>query len=276
LKVNVYEVGPRDGLQALPQFVDTATKIELINTLYDAGLKDIEETSFAHPRLVPQMADAEDVFSGGSVLVMNKRGYERAKSVGAKKINIVFSPCEEFNKRNLGKTRDELFEEYSSFMGEVDKEDVRVYLSMAFGSPYSGSVGFRLMEECIQDAKMFGNTVVFADTVGLGSTQEVAVFANMALDMNMTPALHLHHKGDEDHAIDLVYAGINHGIREFDSSIGGLGGCPFAEESGANLSTETLVRHLNGWGCDIGIHQDDLIPALRIVSNIRPNSAIAI
>jgi hydroxymethylglutaryl-CoA lyase len=276
LRVKIYEVGPRDGLQALSHFVDTATKIELINTLYTAGLNDIEETSFAHPRLVPQMADAEDVFSGGSVLVMNKRGYERAKSVGAKKINIVFSPCEEFNKRNLGKTRDELYEEYSSFMGEVDKEDVRVYLSMAFGSPYGGAVNFDLMKECIDDAKMFGNTVVFADTVGVGSTEEVAIYANMALEVNMTPALHLHHTGDEERAIDLVYAGINHGIREFDSSIGGLGGCPFAEESGANLSTETLVRYLNGWGCDTGIHQDDLISALRIVSDIRLKSVMAI
>ena len=276
MRVKIYEVGPRDGLQALSHFVDTATKIELINTLYNAGLNDIEETSFAHPRLVPQMADAEDVFSGGSVLVMNKRGYERAKSVGAKKINIVFSPCEEFNKRNLGKSRDELYGEYSSFMGEVDKEDVRVYLSMAFGSPYGGAVNFDLMKECIHDAKMFGNTVVFADTVGVGSTEEVAMFANMALEMNMTPALHLHHTGDEERAIDLVYAGIKHGIREFDSSIGGLGGCPFAEESGANLSTETLVRYLNGWGCDTGIHQDDLIPALRIVSDIRLKSVMAI
>ncbi len=276
MRVKIYEVGPRDGLQALSHFVDTATKIELINTLYTAGLNDIEETSFAHPRLVPQMADAEDVFSGGSVLVMNKRGYERAKSVGAKKINIVFSPCEEFNKRNLGKTRDELYEEYSSFMGEVDKEDVRVYLSMAFGSPYGGAVNFDLMKECIDDAKMFGNTVVFADTVGVGSTEEVAIYANMALGANMTPALHLHHTGDEERAIDLVYAGINHGIREFDSSIGGLGGCPFAEESGANLSTETLVRYLNGWGCDTGIHQDDLISALRIVSDIRLKSVMAI
>ncbi len=276
MKVKIYEVGPRDGLQALSHFVDTTTKIELINTLYTAGLNDIEETSFAHPRLVPQMADAEDVFSGGSVLVMNKRGYERAKSVGAKKINIVFSPCEEFNKRNLGKTRDELYEQYSSFMGEVDKESVRVYLSMAFGSPYGGAVNFDLMKECINDAKMFGNTVVFADTVGVGSTEEVAMFANMALEMNMTPALHLHHTGDEERAIDLVYAGINHGIREFDSSIGGLGGCPFAEESGANLSTETLVRYLNGWGCNTGIHQDDLIAALRIVSDIRLKSVMAI
>ena len=276
MRVKIYEVGPRDGLQALSHFVDTATKIELINTLYTAGLNDIEETSFAHPRLVPQMADAEDVFSGGSVLVMNKRGYERAKSVGAKKINIVFSPCEEFNKRNLGKTRDELHEEYSSFMSEVDKEDVRVYLPMAFGSPYGGAVNFDLMKECIHDAKMFGNTVVFADTVGVGSTEEVAIYANMALEVNMTPALHLHHTGDEERAIDLVYAGINHGIREFDSSIGGLGGCPFAEESGANLSTETLVRYLNGWGCDTGIHQDDLISALRIVSDIRLKSVMAI
>ena len=275
--ITVYEVGPRDGLQNIKSFIDTDIKRQLISALYEAGLENIEEVSFAHPRLVPQMSDAEDVFTGlGAGLVMNRRGYERAKSIGAKKINIVFSPCDEFNKRNLGKTRDELFEEYSSFMGEVDKEDVRVYLSMAFGSPYSGSVSFKLMEECIQDAKMFGNTVVFADTVGLGSRQGVAILANMALDMNMTPALHLHHKGDEDHAIDLVYAGINHGIREFDSSIGGLGGCPFAEESGANLSTETLVRHLNTWGIDCGLKETDLNKALKIVWKIQTANAIAI
>ena len=92
MKVSVYEVGPRDGLQGLEQPVKTETKIQLINALYNAGLENIEETSFAHPRLVPQMADAEDVFQKGSVLVMNKRGYDRAMAVGAEKINIVFSP----------------------------------------------------------------------------------------------------------------------------------------------------------------------------------------
>jgi hydroxymethylglutaryl-CoA lyase len=97
MDVTIYEVGPRDGLQKIEEFIPTQTKIDLINALYDAGLEHIEETSFAHPKYVPQMADAEKVFQKGAVLVMNGRGLDRALAVGAEKINIVFSPCETFN-----------------------------------------------------------------------------------------------------------------------------------------------------------------------------------
>lgn len=267
MKVSVYEVGPRDGLQGLEQPVNTETKIQLINALYNAGLENIEETSFAHPRLVPQMADAEDVFQKGSVLVMNKRGYDRAMSVGAEKINIVFSPCETFNMNNMGKTRSEIVLMYKTFM-KIPKENVRVYISMAFGSPYSGAVAPMVMKNCINDAKMFGDTVVFADTVGNGSHNEVALWAEMAIMKGMKPALHLHHKGNEEKALSLVKTGLINGIKEFDSSIGGLGGCPFTENSGSNLSTETLVRHLNAWGFDCGLVENDLQVASVIASRL--------
>ena len=111
---------------------------------------------------------------------------------------------------------------------------------------------------------MFGNTVVFADTVGVASEQEVALWAEMALDEGLTPALHLHHKGNESTAVSLVRSGLLSGIKEFDSSINGLGGCPFAEGSGANLSTQTLVRHLNVGGFDCGLQEEDLADAARI------------
>jgi hydroxymethylglutaryl-CoA lyase len=267
MKVSVYEVGPRDGIQGLEQPVKTETKIQLINALYNAGLENIEETSFAHPRLVPQMADAEDVFQKGSVLVMNKRGYDRAMSVGAEKINIVFSPCETFNMNNMGKTRSEIVLMYKTFM-KIPKENVRVYISMAFGSPYSGAVAPMVMKNCINDAKMFGDTVVFADTVGNGSHNEVALWAEMAIMKGMKPALHLHHKGNEEKALSLVKTGLINGIKEFDSSIGGLGGCPFTENSGSNLSTETLVRHLNAWGFDCGLVENDLQVASVIASRL--------
>lgn len=265
MKVTVYEVGPRDGLQYLDHIIDTDDKRQLINSLYRAGLENIEEVSFAHPKRLPQMADAEKVFSGfGAGLVMNKRGYDRAVKTGVEKINIVFSPCETFNVNNMGKTRQEIVLMYKTFMDKVPKKDVRVYLSMSFGSPYSGVVSPQLMKNCLRDAKMFGNTVVFADTVGVASEQEVALWAEMALEEGLTPALHLHHKGDESRAVALVRSGLLNGIKEFDSSINGLGGCPFAEGSGANLSTQSLVRHLNAWGFDCGIQESDLADAARI------------
>ena len=267
MKVSVYEVGPRDGLQGLEQPVSTETKIQLINALYNAGLKNIEETSFAHPRLVPQMADAEDVYQQGSVLVMNKRGYDRAMSVGAEKINIVFSPCETFNMNNMGKTRSEIVLMYKTFM-KIPKENVRVYISMAFGSPYSGAVAPMVMKNCLNDAKMFGDTVVFADTIGTGSRNEVALWAEMAIMKGLKPALHLHHRGNEEKTLSLVKMGLINGIKEFDSSIGGLGGCPFTENSGSNLSTETLVRHLNAWGFDCGLVEEDLQVASVIASRL--------
>jgi len=112
MRVSVYEVGPRDGLQNIKQIIDTETKVRLIHSLYDAGLESVEEVSFAHPKLVPQMADAEQVFQHGGVLVMNQRGFDRAKAAGAEKFNIVFSPCEEFNMRNMKKTRSEIVQMY--------------------------------------------------------------------------------------------------------------------------------------------------------------------
>jgi|TARA_R110000796_G_scaffold212508_1_gene328613 hydroxymethylglutaryl-CoA lyase len=267
MKVTVYEVGPRDGLQNIKEFIPTETKIDLINALYSAGLEHIEETSFAHPKYVPQMADAEKVYQKGAVLVMNQRGLERALSVGAKKINIVYSPCDTFNLNSFGKTRSELMLMYYTMLSKIPKEDVRVYISMAFGSPYSGEVSPMIMRLCLRDAKMFGNTVVFADTVGCGTDNEVALWAEMAIDEGLKPALHLHHD-DESKVMRLVKAGLLNGIKEFDSSIGGLGGCPFVDNASGNLATETLVRHLNVWGFDCGVKEEDLKEASNIAEKV--------
>ena len=240
-----------DPLKPLP-------KIKLIDALYNAGLKNIEETSFAHPKLVPQMADADEVFRKGSVLIMNKRGYDRAVAAGAKKFSIVFSPCETFNMNNMGKTRSEIVLMYKTFLDKVPKKDVRVYISMAFGSPYSGVPKLTTLISCIRDAKMFGDTIVFSDTVGAGTPKEVSELAELAKNEDMNCALHLHHKDDEEGALQLVRKGLLSGITQFDSSIGGLGGCPYAEGSGANLSTGTLVRHLHAWGFETGVDESTL------------------
>lgn len=277
VKVTVYEVGPRDGLQYLTHTIDSREKRSLIESLYKAGVENIEEVSFAHPKIIPQMADAEQVFSGkGAGLVMNKRGFDRAMSVGVEKVNIVLSPCETFNMRSFRMTRSELIFHYHSFLNKFPKENVRVYISMAFGSPYSGLFDEETLRNCVRDAKLFGNTVVFSDTVGVGDKSQVRQMARLALKESMVPALHLHHKGDESRPIALVRAGLLAGIKQFDSSIGGLGGCPMVEGSGANLSTETLVRHLDAWGFDCGIDENKLDETLRIVRRIKQEPMLAI
>ena len=269
MKVNVYEVGPRDGIQYLKRFVPTEKKKNLITLLYDSGIADIEEVSFAHPKRLPQMADAEEVFTGkGAGLVMNKRGFDRAISAGVEKINIVFSPCETFNMKNMGKTRSGIVLMYRTFMDKYPKDKVRVYISMAFGSPYSGQVNPSTMKSCIKDAKMFGDTVVLSDTVGAASHSEVALWAELVQDAGLNCALHLHHKGEESRAVSLVKTGLFAGIKEFDSSIAGLGGCPFAEGSGANISTETLVRHLHAWDFETDIDEYKLEEAGRVAYRI--------
>ena len=268
MNISVYEVGPRDGLQYIKEFVPTEKKRELISLLYDSGLAEIEEVSFAHPKVLPQMADAEEVFSGGSALIMNKRGYERAVAAGVQKFNLVFSPCETFNMKNMGKTRSEIVLMYKTFMDKVPKANVRVYISMAFGSPYSGLPKISTLISCIRDAKMFGDTVVFSDTVGTGTRKEVAELAELGRNENMTVALHLHHKGDEGRAMSLVRVGLLSGIKQFDSSIGGMGGCPFAEGSGANISTGTLVSHLHAWGFETGVDEKALTKAEQLAERI--------
>ena len=207
--------------------------------------------------------------------MLNKRGYERAIATGVSKINIVISPCETFNMKNMNGTLSELVLRYRTFMQNIPKENVRVYVSMAFGSPYSGQITESQIKTCIRDAKMFGNTIVFADTVGVADKLQVMLWTELAIKEGLKVGLHLHHKGKESNALSLVRAAIFAGAKEIDSSIGGLGGCPFAEGSGANLATETLVRHLKAWGVNCNIDESKLSKALQIAQHIKGGEYIA-
>jgi len=268
--ITIYEVGPRDGLQTIKKLVPTRTKRALINALRSAGLRSIETVSFAHPLHVPQMADAEQVFDGeGAALVMNQRGMDRALKSGVTHFNIVFSPSNEFNLRNLGCELKEAILRYARMLDGTPKANVRVYISCFFGCPYEGEMSMSKRIKAIQAAKLFGDTVVLADTVGVGTQHEVEVGAGICDKVGIKAALHLHHRADrEEHALSLVRKGIECGITEFDASIGGLGGCPFVEGSPGNLSTESLVRWLAFHGHDCGVSIDDLANAKRIALSI--------
>ena len=169
--VNLYEVGPRDGLQNIEEFTPTNEKIDLIHRLYDVGLKQMEITSFVHPKYVPNMADAEEVFQATrsinnfAVLVPNQKGMDRAKAVGAEKFNVFFSASEMFNQANLGKNMHDIVAELDFMLKETDPNNVRAYISCAFGAP-NESVNERKILEAMQAAQHMGDTVVLCDTVG--------------------------------------------------------------------------------------------------------------
>ena len=260
--ISIYEVGPRDGLQNWEGSLTTDEKISLINDLYDAGLTEIEITSFVHPKRVPNLADAENVVVGTKgladfgVLVPNLKGFERAKDVGATRFNVCFSPSEEFNVRNWGKRLDVLYAEYAEMLNGVDKENVRVYVSCAFGCPYEGLPNEYKMLRVLKMASELGNTVVLCDTVGACYPSKLLQTLELTRGLPVEIALHLH-EGAND-MFRNVEAAIEWGVTTFDASVGGLGGCPFMPNSGNNLSTNRLIEWAHSRGYQTGVNLAEL------------------
>ena len=257
LPITIYEVGPRDGLQNWEGSLTTDEKVGLINDLYDAGLTEIEITSFVHPKRVPNLADAENVVVGTKeladfgVLVPNLKGFERAKSVGVKKFNVCFSASEEFNVRNWGKTLNELYDEYFLMLKGEKRENIRVYVSCAFGCPYEGLPNEYKMLKVLKMAANLGDTVVLCDTVGTCYPSKLLQTLELTKSLPVTIALHLHEgKNDMFRSVD---AAVEWGITTFDGSIAGLGGCPFMPNSGNNLSTNKLISWADSRGYQTGV-----------------------
>ena len=264
--IRIFEVGPRDGLQNLPFVPSTDDKIHLIQLLRDAGLDHIEIASFVHPKAVPNMADAEEVCEtfddkrGLSVLVPNQRGLDRAVSCGMSLFNIFFSPIESFNVANYGLKLERILENYEKCLQGVPRESVRVYLSEAFDANQED------LAIAVQHGLRFGTKIVLCDTKGTATPFDIATGIDTANDFTRDLALHLHHG---KHLMSNVATGYSKGVREFDASIGGLGGCPFVEGSGANLATEDLVKWCEKEGIDCGVKSPDLKAARRLAHKIK-------
>lgn len=250
-KVTIYEVGLRDGIQSIPHKIDSEDKLALLDSLCKLGLTHLEVASFVHPKKVPNMADSEYIYSVAkdkapvvSGLVMNERGFLRSQVVGMDKVNIVFSPDEAFNRKNLGMTMRESILRYADMLNGFDRKNIRVYLSMAFDVPLDDLyMAFRV-------ATAMGDTVVLSDTNGKAVPSSIEKVVSMVWPYSKNLALHLHHC---DNLMSNVAMGYKMGIREFDSSIGGLGGCPFVLDSGSNLATEDLIKWCHDHNIDCGI-----------------------
>lgn len=269
MSISLYEVGLRDGLQNHHSVISTKDKLELIRILKDCGIDRMEIGSFVHPKRVPTMADSDLLFKefDFDALVPNAKGLERAIAAGCKRINVFFSPSESFNERNLGKSRLEIIAEYSSMMktSTILPGNVRVYISCAFGCPIEGEISGAILDVCIQDALALGSTVVICDTTGLANPQSVKRLSRLALSYTDNVSMHFH-QGEDTPILANVQAAYDSGIRQFDCSIGGLGGCPFVPGAGGNLATEVLIdwAESNDIECDVW----DVNPALEFLQCI--------
>ncbi|TDQ55020.1 hydroxymethylglutaryl-CoA lyase [Actinorugispora endophytica] len=270
-RVRVYEVGPRDGLQAERTVLSADTKVELIGRLVAAGLGTVEATSFVNPARVPQMADASavlgalDTASGTRhpVLVPNLRGLDDALAAGAREIAVFLSVTESFSRANLGRPRAEAEAEAARVVARARQEGlaVRGYLSMVFGDPWEGPVPIGEVVAATRRLRDLGaESVSLGDTIGVGTPGHVKALV-AALDGAGVPlrSLALHAHDTYGQALANVYAALEAGVSEFDASTGGVGGCPFARSATGNLATEDLVWMLRGLGIETGVDLDALV-----------------
>jgi hydroxymethylglutaryl-CoA lyase len=265
--VTVVEVGPRDGLQNEAAIVPAAAKVELIERLADAGLAVVEATSFVSPRAVPQLADADEVLPAVHrrpgvrypVLVPNMRGLERALHAGADAVAVFTAASEAFAHANINMSVAQSLLAFAPVLQRARAEGMwtRGYVSTAFGCPYQGAVEPAVVAGIAAALSGLGcDEISLGDTIGVGRPEQVpqvvgAVTASVPVERI---ALHLHDTGG--HALENVAAGLDAGVRVFDSSAGGLGGCPFAPGAPGNLATEALVELLHAHGHETGVDAD--------------------
>tara|TARA_R100000353_G_scaffold68121_1_gene52891 strand:+ start:165 stop:1010 length:846 start_codon:yes stop_codon:yes gene_type:complete len=262
--LSIYEVSPRDGLQNSSFEMSVDEKVYLVESLFHAGLDEMEVASFVNPKYVPQMAGSKEVFSQTKhlgdfgTLIPNQRGFDDAKSLGVSKFNVFFSTCEEFNRRNLNRSFDEKYLELESMLEEVDQSDVRVYVSCAFGSPFSGLPDEHKLRDVVEKASHLSDEVVLCDTVGTCHPTLMLRTLELVKDVDATLALHLHENKNGSKIMSNVEAAVRWGVTKFDASVAGLGGCPFIPGSGKNLSTNEFIKWANNNNYETGIEIDSL------------------
>ncbi|MCQ1955803.1 hydroxymethylglutaryl-CoA lyase [Arthrobacter sp. zg-Y826] len=268
--VRIYEVGPRDGLQSESAIVPTETKRELVRRLVDAGNTTVELTSFVSPRRIPQLADAAELVAGIDldagvrfpVLVPNQRGLDHALKAGVRDIAVFTSATESFAQSNFGATRNQVLTVGAAVAARALSEGlaVRGYVSMVFGDPWEGPVGLEdVQRTCLELADAGVPLISLGDTIGVATPGQVRAVVEGLNAAGLGPdrlALHAHDTYGQ--ALANVYAALQCGLTEFDSSVGGIGGCPFALTATGNLATEDLLWMLEGLGISTGID----LPAL--------------
>ena len=278
-RVTICEVGTRDGFQIEPAFIPTDLKIEVVDLLADAGLPRIEVTSFVHPKAVPQLRDAEEVMARirrrpgtrYAALVPNEKGAVRAVDAGVDAIHTVLSASESHNLANVNMTVAESLEKLRAVMRVAERASVAVAcgISTSFGCPFEGDVPLAQLERVVGGLTDMGARAIgLADTTGMANPRQVSVVLEHL--MNRFPGVEwsLHTHDTRAMAIPNILAAMEHGVTHVDSSVGGLGGCPFAPGASGNVCSEDLVHCLHAMGVQTGIDLDRLLGVSRRVQEI--------
>jgi hydroxymethylglutaryl-CoA lyase len=275
--VTLVDVGPRDGLQNEKQVLPAAVKIELVQRLQDAGVRSIEVTSFVSPKWVPQMADAIDVMGGlarrtdvtYSVLVPNMKGYEAARETRPDEILVFGAASEAFSQKNINCSIVESIERFRPVVEAAKRDSIRVRgsISCALGCPYQGEITpgqvayvARLMNDIGVDG------VCVSDTIGVGTPRKTQAVYEAVARVYPIESISGHFHDTYGQALTNIYASLEFGITAFDSSVGGLGGCPYAKGATGNVATEDVVYMLDGLGIRTGIDLDRLVDAGAFIS----------
>jgi isopropylmalate/homocitrate/citramalate synthase len=277
--ITIVEVSPRDGLQNESVVLSTDAKVELITQLVEAGARRVEAVSFAHPRLVPAMADAEAVMErvpraeGVSYagLVLNRRGLDRALSAGVDEVNVVVCVSETFSRRNQNMSTGEAMRQAAEVIAGAKAAGLftTLTLSVAFGCPFEGEVpADRVIALAKQGADAGVDELCLGDTVGVGVPGQVrALTAGVREAVGGTPPLRYHFHNTRNTGFANAFAAVLDGVQVLDSSAGGIGGCPFAPKATGNIATDDLVYLLERMGLDTGFELDRLLPTAAYLSD---------
>jgi isopropylmalate/homocitrate/citramalate synthase len=276
--VRIYEVGPRDGLQNESQPIPTETKLRFIELLIDAGLREIEATSFVSPKAIPQLADADELMAAlprrpgvrYPVLVPNERGLARAEAANVDAIAVFTAASDAFTTHNIRMTVDESLVAFTPVIARARELGwwTRGYVSTAFGCPYSGAVDpARVVDVAQQLIEIGVDEVCFGDTIGVGVPPQVRDLTARALDAGIPlDRIAYHFHDTRGTALANVAAAMSVGVRTFDASTGGTGGCPYAPGAAGNLATEDLVYLLDAIGLEHGVDLERVLVAARFIA----------
>ena len=289
-RVILYEVGPRDGLQAEKQIVPTADKIALIDRLSESGLTHIEAASFVSPKWVPQMADATEVMAGITrasgvdypVLTPNMKGYEAALAAGAATVAIFGAASETFSQKNINCSTAESLARFQPLCEAAARDGVKVrgYVSTVVACPYEGRIDPHAVADLASRMLDMGcYEISLGDTIGVATPADTMRLLDVVIGRLDAAQLAVHFHDTYGQALANILTSLDYGITTVDASVGGLGGCPYAPGASGNVATEDVLYMLNGLGIETGVDLDSLVRAAWFISDVlgrAPRSKVAI
>jgi hydroxymethylglutaryl-CoA lyase len=272
--VEIVEVGPRDGLQSEPEILPTDAKVEFIGRIVDAGLKRIEVASFVNPKKVPQMADAEQLLAALPRpqgvryigLVLNRRGFERARAAGCEEIGMALGASDTFNRRNQGVGTEESIDQWLDIAAAAKAADIRaqITISVAFGCPFEGEIpAARVVDVARRIAVGAPTEIAIADTIGVAVPPQVNEVISRVREALPSVPLRGHFHNCRNTGLANALAAVQSGVTTLDASTGGIGGCPFAPAATGNIPTEDVIYLLHRSGYSTGVSLERLIETAR-------------